>query len=150
MKRLLLFIVIGLKIFSLKAQENTDGKEYQRISIACYSSSVISASYNFSYEFYSELKTFSNSKLEDVSIEIDLMYSFKAREYHHFNMGVGLKLDPFTEGGDGAAITVPFQLEIYPFKQNKRISAIIELAPEIYFEDDVMLRNLIGIRYSVF
>ncbi len=148
MKKLCLFIVIGLKILVLNAQDNTDEKESQQFSIAYYSSNVISANYNFIYKFSSELKTFTNRSLEDISLELDLMYSVKSSDYHQFNMGLGLKLDPFTEGGDGAAISVPFQLEIYPFKQNNRISAIIEIAPELYFENDIILRNMIGIRYS--
>ncbi len=149
MKKWILSLLIFLYALLTNAQVNNID-ELQKFSLSYYSSNVISANYKFCDKFSSEFKSFANCNFEDVALELDLQYNFKAREYHQFNMGVGLYIGPWTEK---TAFTVPFQLNISPFKQNKHISAIMELAPEIYFGeyfDLYKLRSLIGIRYTLF
>ena len=46
------------------------------------------------------------------------------------------------------SIVIPTSLEIFPMKDFKRIAIVFELTPEIRIEDDVVIRSLLGIRYT--
>ncbi|MGI6338843.1 MAG: hypothetical protein ACOXZV_05615 [Bacteroidales bacterium] len=95
-----------------------------------------------------ELKIFTNRLIEEVLTEADLFYNFKARPYHRFSVGVGLNVGLFRDFDIVNAITVPFQLEIFPLQEFKRLSLVFELTPEFIIEYDSNLRSLWGIRYS--
>lgn len=95
-----------------------------------------------------ELKTFANRGIDDLLMEIDVFYNFKPRTYHRFSVGVGLNAGPFREYDHIYALTIPAQVEIYPLQDFKKLSFLIELAPELFVEDDVNLRSLWGIRYT--
>lgn len=125
---------------------------YSQKGISYYSSNVVG--FNMSIfkisenQVSGELKIFANRDLQNISTEIDLLYQFKQKEYHRFAMGIGLKMDPFTEGGDGAAIVTPLSLEFFPFQNFKKVSFLFELTPEFFIEDRTYLRSLVGIKYS--
>jgi len=95
-----------------------------------------------------ELKVFTNRLIEEVLMEADLFYNFKARPYHRFSVGVGLNVGLFRDFDIVNAITVPVQLEIFPLQEFKRLSLVFELTPEFIVEYDPNLRSLWGIRYS--
>lgn len=122
---------------------------YSQLGITYYSSNAIGANLPIfkinDNQISGELRVFANRELEYISTEADLFYRFKQKEYHRFAMGIGLKLDPFSEGG---AIVTPVSLEFFPFQNFKKASFLFELAPEIYFEDQIRLRSMAGLRYS--
>ena len=95
-----------------------------------------------------ELKIFANRSIESVLMEADLFYNFKARPYHRFSIGAGLNAGPFRDYDFVNAVTIPVQLEIFPLQEFKRLSLMLELAPEFIIDYDVNLRSLWGIRYS--
>lgn len=119
---------------------------YSQIGITYYTSNILALNTSKNYKISGELKVFANSDIEDIAMELDAFYNFKQHEYHRFSIGTGLRLEIFS--GEYAAITVPFKLEVFPFQKFKRVLFLFELAPEIYFDDPVKLRSLLGLRYS--
>ncbi len=95
-----------------------------------------------------ELKTFANRAIDDLLMEIDVLYNFKPRTYHRFSGGFGLNTGPFRGDDHIYALTIPAQIEIYPLNDFKKLSLLFELTPEIVVEDDLNIRSLWGIRYS--
>lgn len=87
---------------------------YSQKGITNYSSNVIAASLPIfkinESQISGDLKVFANNEMEYISTEADLFYQFKQAEYHRLAMGIGLKLDPFTDGGYGTAIVTPVSL----------------------------------------
>ena len=119
---------------------------YSQIGITYYTSNILAVNTNKIHKLSGELKVFANSDIEDLVMELDAFYNFKLHEYHRFSIGAGFKLEIFS--GEDAAITIPFKIEVFPIPNFKRVSFLFELAPEIYFEDQVRLRSLLGLRYS--
>ena len=119
---------------------------YSQIGITYYTSNIIAVNTSKNNKISGELKVFANSDVEDIATELDAFYNFKLHEYHRFSVGAGFRLEVFS--GEEAAITIPFKLEVFPFQKLKRVLFLFELAPEIYFEDPVKLRSLLGLRYS--
>lgn len=95
-----------------------------------------------------ELKTFANRDVDDLLFEMDVFYNFEQKKHHRFSLGIGLNATPFLEGDVVHAFTIPAQLEIYPLQDFKKLSLLIELAPEYVFESDLNIRHLWGIRYT--
>lgn len=143
---------MGLIVSSLQAQQSEINYNKVKLDVSYYSTNIVGFNLNLlkfqEHEIATELKMFANRQFKYLSAEMDIFYNFKQQEYHRFAIGAGLKLDPFTDGGNGAAFVIPLQLLVYPLMQNRRISVLMELAPEFYFEDVVSLRSVIGFRYS--
>ena len=130
---ILVFIIIGTEVYS-------------QIGITYYTSNILAVNTSKNNKISGELKVFANSDIENTAMEMDAYYNFKSYEYHRFSIGTGFRLEVFS--GEDAAITVPFKLEVFPFQKFKRVLFLFELAPEIYFDDSVKLRSLLGLRYS--
>lgn len=135
---LLLFIFIGNKAFS-------------QVGVAYYSSNIVAVNMPIlkmnESSFAGELKVFSNRQVKDVATELDLFYRFKKGMYHRFSVGLGFKTELFTDGGPGNTLLIPVALEIYPLQEIKKLSLLVELAPE-FIRDEVRLRSLIGLKYT--
>lgn len=95
-----------------------------------------------------EAKVFANNYVDELPMEFNAFYNFKTREYHRFSVGFGINVSPFRGFDEINSIVFPASLEIFPIKDFKRIAVVFELTPEIRIEDDILLRSLIGIRYS--
>ena len=121
-------------------------KLYSQIGITYYTSNILAVNTSKNHKISGELKIFANNDIENIAMEFDAFYNFKPHEYHRFSIGTGLRLEVFS--GEDAAITIPFKLEVFPFQKFKRVLFLFELAPEIYFDDSVKLRSLLGLRYS--
>ncbi|MCB0663967.1 MAG: hypothetical protein KDC24_14565, partial [Saprospiraceae bacterium] len=95
-----------------------------------------------------EAKIFANRDFDDLLLELDFFYNFKERKYHRFSVGAGINsfvfdnLDPFY------SIVIPTQLEVFPLKDFRQLSLMLEFAPQILIDDDLVFRHLWGIRYT--
>jgi hypothetical protein len=139
MKRIIKIILI----FVLLA---IGSKAYSQIGITYYySSNAVAFNTSPKYKISAELKVSVNNYIEDLAMELDAFYNFKSKEYHRFSIGAGLRFDRLS----GAAFTIPFLLEVFPFQEFKNVSFLLELTPEIYIEDQVNLRSLVGLRYTL-
>ncbi|GET23274.1 hypothetical protein [Prolixibacter denitrificans] len=145
MKRLLLLTSLLVSLLA-------GGSAYSQVGLTYYNTGIISVNLPVrtlnGKAIAGELKVFANRAIKDVSTELDLFYRLKAREYHRFSVGVGFKTDLFTDGGVGNTLVFPMELEVFPLQEFKRLSVVLELAPEYVFDDDVKLRSLIGLRYT--
>ena len=123
-------------------------KSYSQIAVTGYSNYAlgINTSKNKAVSF--EIKIFTNNYLEDMPVEGTVFYNFKTKEYHRFSIGLGINLSPFSSPDQVNSFVIPAVLEIFPIKDFKKIAIIFELAPEFRIEDDVIIRNLFGIRYT--
>jgi len=125
---------------------------YSQFSTSYYYPNVVSFDMGFSSaengQFATGLKLFTNRELKYISAELDVMYRFKAGDYHRFAMGLGFKTDPFTEAGVGNTLLLPMQLEVFPFSATKKVSFMFELAPEYLFSEIIRIRSLFGLRYT--
>jgi hypothetical protein len=63
-------------------------------------------------------------------------------------MGFGINLSPFSSPDQVNSFVIPTVLEIFPLKDFKKIAIIFELAPELRIEDGIVIRSLLGIRYT--
>jgi len=78
--------------------------------------------------------------------EFAMFYGFKPGEYHRFSIGFGVNINPFEDGIN--SFSAPIALEIFPIKEMKRFSFVLEVSPEFDAVDDINLRQMWGIRYS--
>ena len=121
---------------------------FSQVKVTSYSIYSLGVSVPIKEKFSTELKVFANrGNLEDTGIELNGIYKFKPGDSHQFSAGLGFGLTP--SSGEDAYFSIPVALEIFPLQSFKRISLVVELAPEIYFNDEVVnFRHLWGIRYS--
>ena len=120
---------------------------YSQTELTGYSNYAIGVKQNFSKRLSAEIKIFTNTGgLQYSAFDLSLLYGFKPGEYHRFSMGFGVSSFPFDGGLN--SFFVPLVLEIYPVKELKRFSLVIELAPEFDAAEFLNLQQLWGIRYS--
>ena len=119
-----------------------------QIGITSYSIYALGINTSQNRIISAELKTFANRDIDDLLMEADVFFNFKPGNYHRFSVGVGINIGPFQEGDLIYALTVPLEIEIYPFQNFKKISLLFELTPEITGDNNLNLRNLWGIRYT--
>lgn len=113
-----------------------------------YTNYVVGINTNKDKPISFEAKVFAYNYVDELPMEFNAFYNFKTREYHRFSVGLGINVSPFRGFDEINSIVIPASLEIFPMKDFKRIAIVFELTPEIRIEDDVVLRSLIGIRYS--
>ena len=133
-------IILLLALLSIKANA--------QMGVSSYSIYALGINTNQNKRISGELKTFTNRDMEELLMEADIFYNFKARNYHRFSIGVGINLGPFRGFDHIQALTVPFVLEIYPLQEFKKISLLLELSPEFIPEESLNLTYLWGIRYT--
>lgn len=94
-----------------------------------------------------EGKLFANRRFSDLALEGSVMFDLKPGTFHQFSVGGGFNF-PFYDEDLGFSIVLPVELEIYPLTSFRRLSLLIELAPQFYISDDeFVLRHMWGIRY---
>jgi hypothetical protein len=94
-----------------------------------------------------ELKVFGNQYIDQANVEADLFYNFRETELHQFSIGLGINVLPLGDFDRIHSIVVPFQLQIFPLREMKRLSFLIEITPEYIPEETLNLRHLLGVRY---
>jgi hypothetical protein len=137
-----------LKLLSMLFMITISSVAYSQFAVTCYSIYALGVNTSQSKKISAELKTYANRKIEDLGFELDGFWNFRSGEYHRFSAGLGVSVTPFDEADQIKALTVPFELEIFPLKEFKKLSLLFELTPEILPEDGMNLRSLWGIRYS--
>jgi len=121
---------------------------YSQISVTGYTNYVLGMNTNKHKTISFEARVFANNYVDELPMELNAFYNFKTTEYHRFSVGFGMNVSPFRGFDEINSIVFPTSLEIFPMKDFKRIAVVFELTPEIRIEDDIVLRSLIGIRYS--
>ena len=121
---------------------------HSQIAISGFSNYAMGINTNKNKDISLELKVFANYYFVEMPIEANVFYNFGTKEYHRFSIGLGVNLSPFRGFDEINSFVVPAALEIFPIKDFKKIALVLELTPEFRIEDDVVLRGLIGVRYS--
>ena len=123
-------------------------KSYSQIAVTGYSNYALGINTSKNKVISFELKIFTNHYLEDMPMEGTVFYNFETKEYHRFSIGAGINLSPFSSPDQVNSFVIPAVLEIFPIKDFKKLAIIFELAPELRIEDDIVIRSLLGIRYT--
>ncbi len=131
---LVLFIGISSQVFA----------QWGVTSYSIYSFGVNTSQ---SKKFSLELKVFGNQSIDQSNVEADLFYNFVEKEFHQLSIGLGINILPLGDFDRIHSIAVPFQLQIFPLRDMKKLSFLIEISPEYIPEETLNLRHLWGVRY---
>ena len=94
-----------------------------------------------------EGKLFANTRITDIGVEGAVMFDLRPGSFHQFSVGAGFNVGLFN-GASEVSIVFPVELEIYPLPSFRRVSFLIELAPQFFVGlDEVVLRHMWGVRY---
>jgi hypothetical protein len=113
------------------------------MSISYYSSSLskIGLGYNFTERFWSELRLYSNTTLDNITPELVLCYNIVKKDKHNIYVGLGGNVNYFN------GIVVPIGVQFSPFEKLDKFSFHIEFQPTIDFESATLLQSSWGLRY---
>jgi hypothetical protein len=116
---------------------------------------ILSVNTSKSKPFSAELKSIINKGFD---FELDGFYNIKRNSSYQVSIGLGLGID------DGKVqwndyyydylktVILPIQLELFPFKNAKKVSFTLEIAPYTFLEEEMFyhpsIRHLLGVKYS--
>lgn len=137
------FFTIALWLFVFPA--------FGQLSIAGYSTYAIGAETKLYKNLSGEFRVYTNDILYDSNMEVNFYYGFAPMKYHQIRLGAGVNGNLFY--GDVNTIQLPLQLLIFPLQDLKRLTFVIEFAPQWLTYDPIgtetlILRNLWGVRYT--
>lgn len=105
--------------------------------------------------FSAELKSMIN---KGFAFELDGFYNIKRNSTYQISVGLGLGFD------DGKvqwnqysydflkSVSLPIQLELFPFKNTNKVSFTLEIAPYTFLEEEMFyspsIRHLLGVKYT--
>jgi hypothetical protein len=134
-----------IKVLLLLGLFNIASNSFAQISISYYSSSLskIGTGYNFSDRFWTELRLYSTTMLEDITPELVFCYNFVKRDRHNVYAGVGANVNFFT------GPVLPVGVQFTPLEQFNRFSLHIELQPSLdVISGDMVIQASWGLRYK--
>lgn len=119
-------------------------KGFSQMSISYYSSSLskIGLGYNFSDNFWSELRLYSNTSINDITPELVVCYNIVKKENHNVYLGLGGNVNYFT------GFVLPVGVQFTPIEKFDRFSLHIELQPTLDIESDLIVQSSWGLRYK--
>jgi hypothetical protein len=133
MKKLLLFVSLLLCL-------NSSGQ----VGISIYNTKAMGVGFPLNKRLFGEVKAYSNMYIASMRMEGDFCVNLKRTETLNIYAGFGAIIVPYS--GDYVSFSVPLGLQISPFESLRKLSLVMEIAPEI--SDEVYLRSLWGLRYS--
>ena len=103
----------------------------------------IGLAYNFSKRFWTELRIYSNTFVDDFTPELVFLYNASVKERHEIYFGAGAVVNFFS------GIVIPIGLEFRPFENFQRFSMQIEFEPTIDFgNENLAFQSSAGVRYT--
>ena len=131
-----------LVLFGLFSMVSVNG--FSQLSISYYSSSLskIGLGYNFGDRFWTELRIYSNTTIDDITPELVICYNIVNKERHNVYLGLGGNVNYFT------GFVLPVGVQFSPVEKLDRFSLHIELQPTLDIEGDFILQSSWGLRYK--
>lgn len=119
-------------------------KGFSQLSISYYSSSLskIGLGYNINDRFWSELRLYSNTTVDDITPELVICYNIVKKERHNIYFGLGGNVNYFT------GFVLPVGVQFTPFEKFDRFSLHIEIQPTLDIESDLIIQSSWGLRYK--
>jgi len=136
-RQIRILVLIGLfSILSVKG--------FSQLSISYYSSSLskIGLGYHFNDRFWSELRLYSNTTVDDITPELAVCYNIVKKENHNVYIGLGGVVNYFT------GFVLPVGVQFTPIEKFDRFSLHIELQPTLDIWGDLIVQNSWGLRYK--
>ncbi|MBK9735285.1 MAG: hypothetical protein IPO92_10090 [Saprospiraceae bacterium] len=126
-------------------------KTLSQVSLTGYSTFAVGAESKIYKKFSGEFRMYTNDILDNTNVELQFYLTLKQSTFHQIKLGAGVNGNVLA--GEINSIQIPFQLHIFPLKDTKKMSIILELAPQWFGFDaietyNVVLRQLWGIRYT--
>lgn len=117
---------------------------FSQLSVSCYSSSLpkIGLGYNFTDRWWTELRLYSNTMLEDISPELVVCFNLIKKDRHDIYIGAGATVNLFN------GPVMPVGVRFTPFEKLGRFSLHIEFEPMLDIENDIILQGSWGLRYK--
>jgi hypothetical protein len=133
-----------LVLFGLFSIISTKG--FPQMSISYYSSSLskIGLGYNFSDKFWSELRLYSNTTIDNITPELVVCYNIVKKEYHNVYLGLGGNFNYFN------GFVLPVGVQFTPIEKFDRFSLHIEFQPSFDIDSDFILQSSWGLRYCIY
>jgi hypothetical protein len=137
MYQFVITFLLFLCFHSVKAQVGVTLYNFRSIGLQTHQDHKISG----------EFRIFGNLLFEDIALQVNGFYNFKAQPFHQFSLGLGLQGVPFSPEFTG--LRLPLQLSLFPFQQHKRFAMVFELAPFLVLDrfNTALLEVSWGIRY---
>ena len=135
-------IILMLLLMGIFVAISTKGSAQMSISYYSSSFSKIGIAYNFSNRFWSEIRLYSNTTLEDITPELVICYNLAHHDKYNIYLGVGGNVNYYS------GLVIPAGLQFTPFEKLKNFSFHIEFQPMVVFDQDVILQSSWGIRYK--
>jgi hypothetical protein len=138
MKRILMIAIVA--ILCLVASTKT----YSQLSVSYYSSSLskIGLGYNFTPRFWSEVRLYGNTSLQNITPELVFCYNIAKKDNHNIYLGLGGNINYFT------GFVMPIGVQFTPFEKFNRFSLHIELQPTFDLQSDIIIQSSWGLRYK--
>jgi hypothetical protein len=117
---------------------------FSQLSISYYSSSLskIGLGYNFTERFWSELRLYSNTSIENITTEFVLCYNIVKKDKHNVYFGLGGVVNYFN------GFVIPVGIQFTPFEKLDRFSFHIEIQPTLDIEGNLIIQAAWGLRYK--
>jgi hypothetical protein len=130
-----------LILFVLLSYLNNKG--FSQMSISYYSSSLskIGLGYNINERWWSELRLYSNTTVENITPELVLLYTIVKKDKHTIYVGLGGNVNFFN------GLVVPIGVQFSPLEKLDKFAFHIEFQPTIDFESSMILQSSWGLRY---
>lgn len=118
---------------------------FSQLSVSYYSSSLskMGLGYNFGDKFWSELRLYSNTTIDDLTPEIVACYNIVKKENHNVYMGLGGNINYFT------GFVLPIGVQFTPIEKFDKFSLHLELQPTFDIDDDLIFQSSWGLRYML-
>lgn len=138
-KKIKLIIFLSLSAVYLKG--------YSQVSTLFYaneSHSKVAVGYQFNDKWWSDLRIYSGTTINNVTPEIVLNYNFLRKENYEIYFGARVIFNNIN------GIVIPIGIGIKPFKSVQNLSLNIEFNPLYELDwNDLFIRGFIGIRYKL-
>ena len=117
---------------------------FSQLSFTVYETKAIGLEFPVNAPLYLQVKAYSNMYVKSMKIEPTLMFNLRRTKLYNISIGAGVVLVPLDL--NYLRFSVPFGVSVYPFRELRNLSFVMEVAPEIY--SDVYVRSMWGIRYA--
>ena len=116
-----------------------------QVSVSYYSLSLpkIGMAYDFTPRFWSELRLYSDTYINNITPELVFCFNIANKQHHRIYLGLGGNINYIT------GFVMPLGVQFTPFEKFDRFSLHIEFEPTLdLVVEDLILQASWGIRYK--
>ena len=119
-------------------------KSFSQLSFTVYENKAVGLEFPVNAPLYLQVKAYTNMYVNSMKIEPTIMVNIRRTKLYNINIGAGVVMVPTDM--QYLRFSVPMGVSVYPFRELRNFSIVMEVAPEFY--NNVYIRSMWGIRYS--